>query len=197
VGAPLQLGRSVVHVTSDHPGTWLEGRSTLYPGEWMRLCPAPCDRELVVEGSLLRVAAPGMTTSNFFRIEPGRGVAFVKVEGGSATSRTIGIITLAAGVPVALLGAGLFGLGGVNHERGLRTAGAVVLGAGAVSVGVSLPLLLLGSTDVKNGKDSLIARLLWTQPRVLGEPSARPSGHSSLERPLASSRQASRPSRAF
>jgi hypothetical protein len=156
-----------VHVTSDYPGTWLESRSTFYPGEWARLCPAPCDRELVVEGSLLRAAAPGMTTSNLFRVEPGRGVAFVRVEGGSATSRTIGIITLAVGVPVALLGAGLFGLGGVNHEPGMRTAGAVVLGTGAVSIGVSLPLLLLGSTDVKNGKDSLIARLLAARPATL------------------------------
>lgn len=156
----------MVHVTSDHPGTWLESKSTLYPGEWTRVCAAPCDRELVVEGSLLRVTAPGMTTSNLFRVEPGRGVAFVKVEGGSETSRRIGIITMAVGVPVALLGAGLYGFGRVDHERGMQTAGAIVLGAGAVSIGVSLPLLLFGSTDVKNGKDGLIARLLSPLPRL-------------------------------
>jgi hypothetical protein len=166
VGAPLDLGRSVVHVTADRSGTWLESRSTLYDGEWTRLCPAPCDRELVVEGNLLRLTAPGMTTSNAFRIEPGRGIAFVKVKGGSAKSRRIGIITLAAGVPVALLGMGLYGYARLRKESGMEAAGAVVLGAGAVSIGVSLPLLLFGSTDVKNGKGSLIARMLSATPTL-------------------------------
>jgi hypothetical protein len=156
----------VVHVTSDHPDTWIEARSTLYGGDWSRLCAAPCDRELVVEGALLRVAAPGMTTSNNFRISPGPGVAMVKVEGGSASTRTIGRIALAAGLPVALVGMGLFGYGRLRHRDGMTTGGAVVLGAGAVSVGVSLPLLLLGSTDVKDGKDSLIARILSAQPTL-------------------------------
>jgi hypothetical protein len=100
-----------------------------------------------------------MTTSNLFRIEPGHGVAFVKVQGGSATSRRIGIITLSAGLPVALAGMGLFGYGRLRHRSGMETGGAILLGAGAVSIGVSLPLLLFGSTDVKNGKDNLIARL--------------------------------------
>jgi hypothetical protein len=119
-----------------------------------------------VEGALLRVAAPGMTTSNAFRIEPGRGIAFIKVKGGSEKARRIGIITLAAGVPVALLGMGLYGYARLRNESGMQTGGAVVLGAGAVSIGVSLPLLLLGSTDVKNGKDSLIARMLSAGPTL-------------------------------
>jgi hypothetical protein len=157
---PLALARSVVHVTSDRPGTWLEAKSTLYGGEWERFCAAPCDRELVVEGSLLRAVAPGMTTSNAFRIEAGRGIAFVKVEGGSSQSRTIGILTLAVGIPVALLGMGLYGYGRVTHREGMSAGGIVALAAGGASVGVSLPLLLFGSTDVKNDKDKLIARLL-------------------------------------
>jgi hypothetical protein len=155
-----------VHVTSDRPGTWLEAKSTLYDGDWTRLCPAPCDRELVVEGSLLRAVAPGMTTSNSFRVEAGRGVAFVKVEGGSALSRRIGIITLAAGVPVALLGMGLYGYGRLQHRDGMQAGGVAALAAGGLSVGVSLPLLLFGSTDVKNNKDSLIARILSATPTL-------------------------------
>jgi hypothetical protein len=108
-----------------------------------------------------------MTTSNSFRIEPGRGIAFVKVEGGSSTSRRIGIITLAAGLPVALLGMGLYGYARVGKDRaGMQAAGAVVLGTGAVSIGVSLPLLLFGSTDVKNGKNSLIARMFSASPTL-------------------------------
>lgn len=107
-----------------------------------------------------------MSTSNTFRISPGRGIAFVKVEGGSASSRRIGIVTMAVGLPVALLGMGLFGYGRLRHEDGMQVGGAIALGAGAVSVGVSLPLLVFGSTDVKDGKDSLIARILSAKPTL-------------------------------
>lgn len=107
-----------------------------------------------------------MTTSNAFRVQPGPGIAMVKVEGGSATSRRVGVITLAAGLPVALLGMGLYGYARLRHRDTMQVGGAFVLGAGAVSVGVSLPLLLFGSTDVKDGKDSLIARILSAKPML-------------------------------
>jgi hypothetical protein len=61
---------------------------------------------------------------------------------------------------------GLYGYARLGKERGMQAAGAVVLGAGAVSIGVSQPLLLGGSTDVKNGRDSLIARMLSAPPTL-------------------------------
>jgi len=160
-GAPtVALGRSLVHVASNRPAAWLEAKSTLEDGDWQRLCAAPCDREIVVQGALLRVTAPGMTPSNGFRIEPGPGTALVKVEAGSASSRRYGILALGAGIPISLAGMGLYGYGRYVDQQGTQTAGAIVLGVGALAVLVSLPLLVSGATDVRDGKGGLIARLL-------------------------------------
>jgi hypothetical protein len=103
------------------------------------------------------VTAPGMTTSNVFRIDPGAGSAGLRVEGGSARARSAGIIALAAGIPVALAGMALFAQGRVKDEPGLSTAGIAGLAVGGLSVAVSFPLLVLGSTHVKNSKGSVIA----------------------------------------
>jgi hypothetical protein len=100
-----------------------------------------------------------MTPSNTFRVEPGPGVAVVKVEGGSAAKRSVGIIMLAAGLPAALGGMALFGYGTHEKNDGMRAGGGVVLGLGAVAVAVALPLLVMGSTDVRDGKDNVIAFL--------------------------------------
>jgi hypothetical protein len=140
-----------------HRDAWLETRSYVDGGEFERTCPAPCDRLLRVEGREARVVAPGMTTSNVFRFDAGSGVAGVRVDGGSATARRAGIITLAVGIPVALAGMAMFALGRVHDERGLEAGGIAGLALGGVAVGVSLPLLFLGTTTVKNAKGALIA----------------------------------------
>lgn len=132
-------------------------RSYVDGGAFQRICQAPCDLKLQVEGREARVSAAGMTTSNVFRFDGGDGTAGVRVEGGSASSRRAGIITLAIGIPVALLGMGLFAQGKVRDSQGLTGAGIAGLAAGGVSIGVSLPLLLIGTTHVKNAKGSLIA----------------------------------------
>jgi hypothetical protein len=119
---------------------------------------------LYVNGMLVRAVAPNMTTSNAFRIEPGPGTAHVKVEGGSSRSRTLGVIGLGVGIPSALIGMTLFSYGKVSDEDALSTAGAVVLGTGAVMLLVALPLLFAGKTGVKDGKGSHIATLP-TAPR--------------------------------
>ena len=93
---------SLVHLGSSHAGTWLELKSSVDQGDWQRVCPAPCDRSLMVSGALARVSAPGMTPSNPFRIEPGAGTAFVRVDGGSAKARSIGILGLFIGIPTAV-----------------------------------------------------------------------------------------------
>jgi hypothetical protein len=149
-----------LHIGSSHPGTWLEGRSRVDVEPWRRLCPAPCDRSLAVEGLELRLTAPAMTPSNAFLVEPGPGVARFRVAGGSATARTVGIVGLAGGAPVSFVGMTLLGAGHLKDDDGLRTAGYVTLGVGAAAVLVSLPLLLLGSTSVKNHKGRNVAALL-------------------------------------
>ena len=149
----------MIHVASSHPGTWIERRSTLTDSGWERICAAPCDTEIVVQGTLLRAAAPNMTPSNAFRIEPGPGVAVVKVEGGSSSNRAYGLLGLAAGLPIALAGMTLYGYGTYAHEDGMRIAGGATLGVGAIAVAVALPLLVLGGTNVRDGKDNVIASL--------------------------------------
>jgi len=149
---------SLVHIGSSYPGTWLELRSRIDAGDWQRVCLAPCDRALVVDGSLARVVAPGMTTSNAFRIDPGPGIALVRVDGGSAKARTLGILGLAIGIPVTLGGGALYSYGTFAERDGMRTSGAVVLGVGALAVLASLPFLLAGATTVRDSRGSAIAR---------------------------------------
>jgi hypothetical protein len=154
-------GEALVHVAVDHRDAWLETRSYVDGGEFVRTCQAPCDRRLLVEGVEARVSAPGMTTSNIFRFDGGAGIAGVRVEGGSASARRAGIITLAVGIPVALVGMALFAQGRVKDSSAMTAAGVVGLSTGGLSIAISLPLLLLGTTHVKDAKGSLIA---------LGEP---------------------------
>jgi hypothetical protein len=99
-----------------------------------------------------------MTTSNPFVIDPGAGTARLRVAGGSRTARELGIIGLVGGLPVTFLGMGLFGLGSLDEEKTMRTAGIVTLAVGAVAIAAALPLLLIGSTAVKNEKGTYIAK---------------------------------------
>ncbi|HEY3496772.1 MAG TPA: hypothetical protein VGK73_18870 [Polyangiaceae bacterium] len=149
-----------VHLASNYPGTWLELRSSVDEGPWQRACAAPCDRALHVNGMLARAVAPDMTTSNAFRIDPGPGTALVKVEGGSSSHRTLGVVGLVTGIPIALAGMTLYSYGKVSDEKTTSTAGAIVLGTGAVIALIALPLLFSGRTAVKDGKGSMIAKTL-------------------------------------
>lgn len=146
-----------VHLASNYPGTWLELRDYIEGGDWKRVCPVPCDRKLTVLGIQARVTAQDMSTSNVFRIQPGPGRALVRVEGGSKSSRSLGIWGLTLGIPVALGGMAAFSYGTVSDRDGAALAGAIVLGTGGALVLASLPLLLFGTTDVRDGRGSLIA----------------------------------------
>lgn len=147
-----------MHVFVDRPGAWLELRDYVDAGEWQRACAVPCDRRLRVDGMEARVTGPGMTTSNVFRIGAGHGVARLHVAGGSATARSIGLTAMIVGVPVTLGGMGLYGYGRLDDRAGLRTAGAITLAVGAVTVLASLPLLATGSTTVRDAKGRSIAK---------------------------------------
>jgi len=151
------LHSAFVHLFADYPGAVLELRSYIDETDWKVACQAPCDRTLRVDGMDARVVAPGMTTSNVFRIEPGRGTANLKVDGGSAGSRTIGTVGFAAGIPLALGGMALWGYGKLEDRRGLQTAGIVTLGVAAVALVGALPFLSAGSTKVRDGKGKTIA----------------------------------------
>jgi hypothetical protein len=146
-----------VHLFADYPGAWLELRSYVDAGFWQKACSAPCDQEVRVDGMEARVLAPGMTSSNTFRLEPGPGTANIKVSGGSATARTLGLVGLIAGAPLTLGGAVMFGYGEFGDSEALRIAGIATLATGAVMLVASLPLLALGSTTVRDARGKFIA----------------------------------------
>jgi hypothetical protein len=158
-------GQAVVHLAVNYRDAWLETRSYVDDGDFTRTCRAPCDIKLDVVGLEARVVAPGMTPSNAFRFDAGTGRAGVRVDGGSAAARTWGVVTLAAGIPVALAGMALFALGKQQDQGGTKAAGIAGLALGGVSIGVSLPLLLIGTTRVKSASGSRIASLFPVPPQ--------------------------------
>lgn len=156
--APPLAGAARVRAQVSRPNAWLETRPFGVEEDFRQVCRIPCAEPLVVDGMELRVTAPGMTPSAPFRVERGSGDAFVRVNGGSASARSLGRTSLAVGLPLTLLGAAGFGYGSVKDQAGLKTAGAITLGVGALLSLVALPLLVSGSTSVRNDKGDLIAR---------------------------------------
>ena len=128
VAPPPRLDTALVHVAADYPGAVLELRSFVDSGDWRVACAAPCDQTLVTLGHQARVTAPGMSPSNVFRLEPGPGIALVKVSGGSASLRSLGIAGLGIGIPLGLAGTGMYSYGSYKDKDGLAIAGGVVLG---------------------------------------------------------------------
>jgi hypothetical protein len=146
-----------VHIAVDYKDAFLELRD-FDRGEWTRACGAPCDRPVVVDGVEARVRAPGMTDSNVFRIDPGAGTARLKVSGGSATARSIGLTALIVGIPISFAGMGMFGYGRIKESSGVETAGIVTLAVGGVLVLGSLPVLGMGRTSIRDARGKVIAR---------------------------------------
>lgn len=153
-------GSALVHLYADYANATLELRNAVDPEGFKPACAAPCDQVLAVDGKEARVTAPGMTPSNVFLIQGGVGTAQFRVSGGSARARTFGLIGLGSGIPVALGGGALYGWGHQKDSSGLKTAGVALLIAGALEIAVGLPLLVAGSTSVRDSKGSKIARVL-------------------------------------
>ena len=152
---PLSAARVQVYV--DRAGAWLELRDDLAGGPWERVCNTPCDQVVVVEGRQARLNGPLMTPSNVFRIEPGTGAARFKARAGSASARRWGTILLATGLPLTSLGFAGYGYSKMADEPALGAAGAIVLGAGATAVVLSLVLVSRGSTRVRDARGHRIA----------------------------------------
>ena len=148
-----------MHVWANYPDAWLDMRSRVDDTGWVRVCRLPCDRRVFVDGREARVRAKGMTTSNAFSIEPGKGTARISVSGGSADDRHLGKIALSGGIPTVLGGGILFGYGEFKDVGALRTTGIVTMVVGTAAILVSLPLLTSGATTVRDKKRQQIARL--------------------------------------
>jgi hypothetical protein len=148
-----------VHFGVNYPNATLQTRSVVESDEWTPNCTVPCKQYVEVGGREVRVIAPGMTPSNAFRLQSGRGRVQFRVSGGSQTSKTLGLAGLIAGIPVAMAGMAMGGYGIVKEKDGLRDVGFVTLGIGAVAIAVAIPLLLSSTTRVYNEKGSRIGAL--------------------------------------
>jgi hypothetical protein len=154
-----------VQIAANRLDLWLELRAFGETGAWNRACPAPCGRWLATDGFEARLVAPGMTPSHPFRLLPGAGTAQLSVQPGSSAARALGRASWITGIPLALVGMFALGYGSYHDAAGLRSAGALALGGGAALILVSLPLLVLGSTEVHDAEGTLIAK--QTQPPPL------------------------------
>ncbi|HEV8551363.1 MAG TPA: hypothetical protein VGQ57_20080, partial [Polyangiaceae bacterium] len=96
------------------------------------------------------------------RIEPGVGTALIRVDGGSAKARSLGLLGLGVGIPTSIVGMAIFSYGKFADVQGARVGGGIVLGAGALVLVSALPALLIGATKVRDGRGSTIARALRT-----------------------------------
>jgi hypothetical protein len=148
---------ATLHLGSTFDGTRLEARSRIDVDRWHEWCQAPCDRAVKVDGYELRVTAPAMTTSNTFLVEPGSGTVKLHVAGGSSAVHTTGVVGLLVGLPASFAGITLLGLGKLHDEPGERSAGFATLITGAVILVASLPLLLVGRTNVSDAHGKAIA----------------------------------------
>lgn len=150
-------GRARVLIEADRIGVTLELRSFGDLGPWTRACLAPCGTWLLVDGMQARVTADGMTPSTPFRIDPGHGSALLSVDAGSAGARLWGRVALIAGIPLGLASMASYGTGFINDREQLKTVGLVGMGVSAALILVAMPLLVSGSTEVRNASGDLIA----------------------------------------
>lgn len=98
-GAPAGLVH--VHIDTDDPDATLE----MSQNGWMPVCDAPCDKNLPI-GASYRIAGSGIRESKPFTLggSPGDKI-ILRVDTASRGGRIGGIVLLAVGGPVALVGA--------------------------------------------------------------------------------------------
>ncbi len=151
------LATAHVEVEVARSGCWLELRPTLGGEGWSRACALPCSTTLVVEGREARVTGAGVTPSNPFFIEPGRGTARLEARPGSAHARRYGIVALATGIPLVLAGFTGHAFGQLEESPTLRDGGVAVAALGAAAVAAALPLLAAGATRVRDDRGRRVA----------------------------------------
>ena len=156
--APPPTTRAYVELYVSPTGGWLELRPRLGDEPWVRICDAPCNAYVDVDGREARVNGSGATASNPFRLEPGTGVARLEASLGSARDRRVGTVLFALGLPFTLLGLASYGMGERLDSPVLRSAGALGAGMGAGGLALSFPFLARGRTRVRDERGHRIAQ---------------------------------------
>lgn len=156
---PAASAGVVLHIVSDRPGLWLETRPSFQSGaDWKRVCTAPCDTPVRVQGQSLRIDGPGIPVSGPFRIDAHSGHETLSVSSGSNSRAAIGRGALIAGVGLALAAGVAYGLGRIEDVDAAATGGLVGMVTGGVLIVGSLPVLAGAKTTVRNSNGDRVAR---------------------------------------
>jgi hypothetical protein len=101
---------------------------------WVPICSAPCAIRVPAD-AVYRVAGPTVTASDGFVLRQRPGAARLRVEAGSRKAHTVGIVSLALGIPIAALGVILVAASDDTRSAGYLTGG---IGLGLTLLGAIL-----------------------------------------------------------
>ncbi|MGH7293866.1 MAG: hypothetical protein ACRELB_02980 [Polyangiaceae bacterium] len=143
---------AMTRVELDQPETSLRQVVSYFTGSgwWYGqrvVCSAPCDMR-VPTGATYEIVGDGIATSSPFEL-PRRSDVILQVRPGDATGRNIGgVLAVAGGLALAIGSVALIGAASSDHS-GTVTGGLVGVGAGALLLGVGLPLMIANATTVR------------------------------------------------
>ena len=113
-------------------------------------CEAPCDKSVDPRFAYL-VAGKGITPSSPFAFPRGPSAYDLKVDAGSSSAHTAGVILTTAGICLAGLGGAFLAVDAVGSDgsTGVTTAAAIGGGVGLISLAIGIPLWISNRTSVR------------------------------------------------
>ena len=149
--------REAARVVLDEPNTALRSVVDYHTGRgwWYgarMVCAAPCTARVPIDGTY-QVVGEGMPASALFSLPTDRNDVRIEVHPGNAATHDVATVVLIVGSVLA--GAGLVLLAGdalagtTSLSRPDMQTGLALAGAGAVGLGVSIPLLIANATTVR------------------------------------------------
>lgn len=107
------------------------------------LCESPCGRRLELPQQELFIGGPGLTNSDGFTLHGIDGPAVIDVRPGRSGLRVLGWVAAMVGAAGLVAGATTMSFG--DEDR-------AVLRAGGITLGVAIPVLVLGGILVATGR---------------------------------------------
>ena len=144
-------------VVLDEPNTALRSVVDYHTGRgwWYgarMVCAAPCTARVPIDGTY-QVVGEGMPASALFTLPRDRQDVRIDVHPGNAAAHDVATVVLIVGSVLAGVGlvllAGDAWAGTTSLSRPEMQTGLALAGAGAVGLGVSIPLLIANATTVR------------------------------------------------
>lgn len=132
--------------------SWPSGFVNATADTWKQICALPC-RLNADRDKTLRISGPNITDSTPFLL-PTRGDRFeVEIKPGWDTTRTAAWAVMGVGIAIGTIGAAVLASGTTIETDPLRTnlmiGGLSLLGAGAVTTLISIPVFAKSRTDIE------------------------------------------------